>query len=227
MMREWYIGLVFLSFVGFSSSEGKELYVSIIERVQKVYDFLFTISHYTKPLSHGVYRNSFHKSSPRRSVVVSQLFESFIKFDDTLKKMRDIYFRFILPSFTELSWVKHDVLSGSPEVLFTYGRILYKAYGSKNKGLSYISLSADLGYLPAMRYLGEHYLRQGNGVHYQTGERLMMEYLGNRSLGFLEKFTIIHELVRLNAEKGKNIVDSFQKGVSSLKRSCLAAFRNY
>ena len=225
MMREWYIGLVFLSLAGFSSSDGKGLYISAIERIQIAYNFLFGIFNQVRPLSHGAYRKRFVEPSPRKSVVMNELFESVIKFNDSFSNLQDIYFKFILPAFKKLSWVKYDIQSGHPEVLFVYGRIIHRAYGSKGNGLSYISMSADRGYLPAVKYLGEHYLRQEGGTHYQVGEQLMMDYLENSS-HLIEKLKVIRKLFHLNREKGDNARDSFQRGVSSLRRSCLAAFKS-
>ena len=226
MVREWYMGFVFLSLAGFSSSDGKRLYVSTIERIQLVYDFFFEIFNQTKPLFQGAYRRRFFEPSSQKSVVINELFESVIKFNDSFNKLHDIYFKFILPAFMKLSWVKYDIrYSGHPEVLFVYGRILYKAYGPKGNGLSYISISAEKGYLPAIKYLGEHYLRQKSEAHYQVGEQLMMEYLGSSS-HLIEKLKIVRKLFHLNVERGNNARDSFQKGVSSLQRSCLAAFKS-
>ena len=226
MMRQWYMGLVFLSLAGFSSSHAKGLYIATIERVQDVYNFFSEVTNQTKSMSHDAYKRRFSTASFDPSVFINELFNSVIDFNNSFNRLHVIYSKFILPSFIRLSWVRHDVLnSDHPEVQFRYGRILHKAYGSNNSGLSYISNAADQGYLPAIKYLGEHYLRQKGGVYYQAGEGLMMKYLEGH-LHPIEKLGVIRGLFHSNVEKGENVMDSFQRGFASLRRSCLAAFRS-
>lgn len=224
MMREWYIACVLLGLAGFSFSEGKRKYISAVEKAQLLYNFFVGFLNQSVFITQGAYRNRFFKSSVKPSVVTNGLFESAVKFNQGFNDLRDIYYGYILPLFVKLSWIKQDVQnSNHPDVLFRYGRILHKAYGEKGSGLAYVFASVEQSHLPAIKYLGKYYLQQDGNVSYHKGEELMMEFLRkNRYL--TEKLQVIHELFYLNLDRGDNVIDSFWRGVSSVKRSCLAAF---
>ena len=224
MTEEWHMALLFLSLAGFSSSNGKGEYIASIERVQVLYDFFRGISNKSRHIFYIASRARFFSSFFGQEVAVSAFFGSTIRFQRSVDNLNDTYFELILPAFMQLSWVRHDVkYSNHPEVPFKYGRILHKAYGTKEKGLSYISLSAERGYLPAIKYLAEYYLYQG-GISFHEGEQLMMKYLEGSKRNFTEKVRVIRELFSLNMMRGDSVSDSLQRGVSSLKKSCVAAF---
>ena len=224
MVEGWYTALVFLSLAGFSSSYGKGKYIASIERFQILYDFFREFSDRSRSIFQNASRDRFFSSSSGEGVDVSDLFEKAIKFQKNLDYLHNVYFKFILPAFMKLSWVRHDVkYSDHPEVLFRYGRILHKAYGMREKGLSYISRSVERGHLPAVQYLGEYYLNQKGTLFYE-GERLMIKFLEGSKGNLTKKIRVIHKLFSLNIMKGNSISDSLQKGISSLKKSCTAAF---
>ena len=224
MVGGWYIAFVFLSLAGFSSSNGKGKYIASIERFQILYDFFREFSDRSRSLFHSASRNRFFSSSFEEDVGVSDFFKKAIKFQKSFDFLHDTYFELILPAFMKLSWVRHDMkYSNHPEVLFRYGRILHKAYGTKEKGLSYISRSAERGYMPAVQYLGEYYLNQ-KGTSFYEGERLMIKFLEGSKRNFPEKIRVIRKLFSLNMMRGDSISDSLQRGIASLKKSCPAAF---
>ena len=228
MMKEWYISLVFLSLAGFSSPHGKFRYISSIEKIQFLYDFFHKFFDEFKPIFHNANASRYRlfRSYSGPTVIMTQHFKNIIEFQENIYRIDDFYSEVILPSFMGLSWVKYDVknYSNHPEVLFKYGRILHRAYGKKDKGLFYISLSAEQNYLPAVKYLGGYYLHE-QGFLLNEGEQLMMKFL-QESKNFKEKVKIMRELFFVNIMRGNGTFDSFQRGTSSLKKSCRAIFRS-
>ena len=223
IVKEWYISFVFLSLAGFSSSYGKTKYISSIERFWVLHHIFNEIFNRSMPSFYNAFRRQSLYSSSGQAAVINRYFKNAVKFQKDFYKLHDIYINIVLPSFTELSWVKHDVkYSDDPVVLFKYGRILLRAYGEKDKGEAYISFSVKQGYLPAVKYLGEYYLSK-QGFFLNEGERLMIKYL-KESKNFIEKIKIAYKLFSVNIMRGHDKLDSFQKGVSSLRKSCEAIF---
>ena len=224
LAKDLYISLVFSSLAGFYSESGKAQYVHSIEYAHDVYRFFNRIYHQFKNISYSAFQSNFFQGDSRQKGSDSQLFESITQFNKSFAQIKEVYLKLIVPSFIKLSWVKHDVNhSDHPEVLFRYGRILHETYGKKNKGLSYILLAKEKNYLPAVKYLGEYYLHQ-KGFLSDEGEKLMLQFLRESRKNTGEKLSIVHDLFSINMMRGENAMDSIQKGASSLKRSCLAAF---
>ena len=220
MIQETYISLTLLSLAGFYSSNGKAEYIHLVENTQDMYNFFKRLHSQLQSMSYHAFRNS----SSQTSVTNNVLYENITQFNKSFEELKEVYFKLIIPAFTRLSWVKQDVNQADhPSVPFRYGKILHKTYGNRDKGLSYILLSAERHYLPAIKYLGEYYLHQF-GVPLDEGEKLMLQFLRESKKNTMEKIRIIHDLFFINTMKGHSITDSIHRGISSLKRSCSAAF---
>ena len=225
IIKEWTISLVFLSFSGFFSQYGKNKYIDSISKFHVLYNFSNDFYNTLKPKSFQISKNEFFDSYLGQPFNANKRIDNIKKFNKSFEKMKDTYFDFILPSFMKLSWVQHDLqYSNQPEVSFEYGKILHQAYGNKDKGLSYISDSAEQGYPPALKHLGKYYLSQKGPIQTE-GEGLMTQYL-KTSNSLIEKISVAYQLFSVNIMRGQNRYDSLQKGVSSLTKSCKEIFTN-
>ena len=219
LVKDWYISLVFLSLAGFSADDGKSEYIFSLKKIQEMYKILFYSLNVFTPVFHEALKDRFFAQTSE----ASETFMEARKLQQELDKVKHIYLNIIIPSFMRLSWVQYDLQHfNHPAVLFDYGQIVHTAYG-KERGLSYIMLSARENYLPAVRYLGKYYLDQ---IPYKQdmGEHLMTQYLRYSGNNWVEKINITHQLFLVNLIKGDSLNDSFQNGISSLKRSCKAIF---
>ena len=202
--REWYISLIFSSLAGFDSYENRDIHVSSIKAFQVVYEIFESWIHLI------------NSEAPYKFVQnTSQDF--FLKFRRDFLHFNS-YYKIILPSFTHLSWVKSDVKLNHPPALFEYGQILYNAYGQR--GISYISRSADQNYPPAVKFMGLHYLAGGFP---NEGEKMITQYMKTR-IGIMERIRMAELLFYFNMDKGHNMLDSLQRGAASLKKSCQSIF---
>ena len=225
IIREIYISSIFLSLAGFSSPNGKYLYIKTIEKAQFLHDFFHKLYIHFKSTFHNTDGKNFFQNPSQQINTTNALFTKLKNFNSSFIDLENMLFEIIIPAFKELSWVKNDVNhSPHPSTLFRYGRILHRAHGEKHKGLHYISLSEEANYLPAIKYLGEYYLSK-KGILKTKGENLMLQFLRKSSRNTTEKISIIYDLLLVNTKNEKNIIDFIYKGTSSLKRSCSAAFR--
>lgn len=249
MLREYYTALLFSSYAGFFSKNGKALYIISLKRFQNMYDFLNQIPKTLRKTFHLSKKNNFVEepngqagpffkkdnfaTGQNKQAHLLKMpnflkihFDKIKDFSAFLWKLQKIHSKVVIPAFKELGWVQKDLQTyydTNFSVFFEYGRMINQAYREKDQGILYIIHAAEGGYSPAVEYLLD-YPPMKKKTYLNFRKKWMIQYLKASEPPLKRKLTVTRELLLTSMAEGQNPWESLENGIDSIKRSCQLIF---
>ena len=253
MLREYYTALLFSSYAGFFSKNGKALYIISLNRFQNMYDFLNQIPKTLRTTFYLSKQNSFYEDqyfseeqseetnllSKRKDFSKEQnqqakllKMPNFLKthfnkikdFSNFLYRLQKIHSKLVIPAFRELAWVQKDLHTYyDTDLSVSFEYGRMINQGEKGQGIQYIIHAAEGGYYPALEYLLA-YPPIKKKTYLNLRKKWMRQYLKARKLSLKRKLDISRELLLISLAEGQNLRESLENGADSIRQSCRSIF---